>query len=329
MNITNEMIDKELRFRGNITKLLFNPSNEEKYIKSSKRNNMLMRITSRKSVKGLKCTEKLIPRRKGETKLRIRIYKPINEKENVPGVLWIHGGGYAIGTPEQSGSTYKRLIEASNCVIVAPDYRLSVEEPYPAALDDCYDTLLWMKNNAKELGIRDDQLMVGGESAGGGLTAALSLYARDKGEVNIAFQMPLYPMIDDRMINESAKNNDAPVWNSNLNKWAWKLYLGDLYERDVPAYAAPIRAADFKNLPPTATFVGDLEPFRDETIEYVKNLEKAGVSVNFKMYKGCFHAFDIICPKAKISKEAISFLIESFRFAVNNYFAKQDVKVHN
>lgn len=329
MKITNEMINKELRFRGNITKLLFNPSNEEKYIKSSKRNNKLMRRTSRKNVKGLKCTEKWIQRQKDGSKLRIRIYKPINEKENVPGVLWIHGGGYAIGTPEQSGATYKRLIEASNCVIVAPDYRLSVEKPYPAALEDCYDALLWMKDNAKELGIRDDQLMVGGESAGGGLTAALSLYARDNGGVNIAFQMPLYPMIDDRMINESAKDNDAPVWNSNLNKWAWKLYLGDLYKKDVPVYAAAIRATDFKNIPPTCTFVGDLEPFRDETIEYVEKLRNAGVLVDFKMYKGCYHAFDIICPKAEISKEAIAFLMRSFRYAVDNYFAKQDVQVYS
>ena len=165
--------------------------------------------------------------------------------------------------------------------------------------------------------------MVGGESAGGGLTTALSLYARDKGEVNIAFQMPLYPMIDDRMITESARNNNAPVWNSNLNERAWKLYLGELYGKDVPMYAAAARATDYKNLPPTVTFVGDLEPFRDETIEYVENLKKAGVPVKFEVYKGCYHGFDIACPDADISKKAIKFFIESFKYAVNNYFAAQ------
>jgi len=241
----------------------------------------------------------------------------------VPGVLWIHGGGYAMGVPEQSSGMYKRLIAESNCVIVAPDYRLSAEAPYPAALEDCYEALMWMKDNAEVLGIRDNQLMVGGDSAGGGLTAALTLYARDKGAVKIAFQMPLYPMIDDRMISESVKENNAPLWNSDLNKYAWKLYLGELFEKDVPAYAAAARATDYSNLPPTATFVGDLEPFRDETVEYVNNLRKAGVHVDFEMYKGCYHAFDAACSKAEVSKKATSFLMDSFKYAVENYFAEQ------
>src|SRR5690606_30824760 len=132
----------------------------------------------------------------------------------VPGVLWIHGGGYAQGVPEMSHDMYRQLIGTRDCVIVAPDYRLSIDAPYPAALEDCYEVLLWMKDHAQELGIRSDQLMVGGESAGGGLTAALAMYARDRGEVNLAFQMPLYPMIDDRMVTESAGDNNAYVWNS-------------------------------------------------------------------------------------------------------------------
>src|SRR5690606_17891497 len=134
---------------------------------------------------------------------------------------------------------------------------------------DCYEILLWMKNNAGSLGIREDQLMVGGESAGGGLSASLAMYARDKGLVKLAFQMPLYPMIDDRMETESAKENNAYVWNSNMNRWAWKLYLGELFGRDnVPVYAAAARAEDYSHLPPAVTFVGDIEPFRDETIEF-------------------------------------------------------------
>ncbi|WP_083511884.1 alpha/beta hydrolase [Alicyclobacillus acidiphilus] len=280
--------------------------------------------TKGKSIKGLSCSEEWIPRSGDNSRLRICIYKPLEPKPDVPGVLWIHGGGYAMGTPEMSAATYKRLIAQSNCIIIAPDYRLSIEAPYPAALEDCYDALLWMKGHAKELGIRDDQLMVGGESAGGGLTAALTLYARDRGEVNIAFQMPLYPMIDDRMITESSVDNNAPIWNSNLNKWAWKLYLRDLHGEDVPAYAAPARAADFTNLPPTVTFVGDLEPFRDETIQYVARLRQVGVPVDFEMYKGCYHGFDIISPKAEVSQKATSFFLSSFQYAVDHYFAQQN-----
>jgi acetyl esterase/lipase len=228
-----------------------------------------------------------------------------------------------MAVPELFAETYKRLIQASNCVFVAPDYRLSIDEPYPAALEDSYEALLWMKDHAEELGIRDDQLMVGGESAGGGLTAALSLYTRDRGEVKIAFQMPLYPMIDDRMITESAGENNAPLWSSDSNRWAWKLYLGGLFGKNVPAYAAAARATDYQNLPPTLTFVGDLEPFRDETLQYVRKLREAGVPVDFEIYKGCYHGFDIINPKAEVSKRATTFFIKAFKYAVEHYFAEQ------
>lgn len=323
MKVTNKMIDKQLRFKGKLFRLI-SPSNEAKYISGAIRNKKIVnKLLSGKNIKGLQCGEEWISRKNDGAKLRIRIYKPLNSKEKVPGVLWIHGGGYSTGIPEMSSENIKRLINESGCLVVAPDYRLSIDAPYPAALEDCYDTLLWMKSNAKELGIRDDQLMIGGESAGGGLTAALALYSRDRGEVNIAFQMPLYPMIDDRMTSESSQDNNAPVWNSDSNRWAWKLYLGELYEKEVPAYAAAARAADYKNLPPTVTFVGDLEPFRDETIEYVNNLRKAGVTVDFELYKGCYHGFDLMCSKADVSKRATSFFMISFKYAVEHYFAEQ------
>lgn len=323
LKIKNKRIDKQLRLRGRLYNLFVSKSSEEKFLKFLAQSKKQMDKSFKgRSVDGLQSEEAWIPRPDG-SKLRVRIYKPLIPKTNVPGVLWIHGGGYAQGAPEMSDQTYKRLIEASNCVIVTPDYRLSIEAPYPAAFEDCYAALLWMKQQAKELGIRDDQLMVGGESAGGGLTAALTLYARDQGEVKLAFQMPLYPMIDDRMKTESAKENNAPIWNSNSNKWAWKLYLGELYGKEVPAYAAPARATDYHLLPPTVTFVGDIEPFRDETLQYVQHLREAGVPVDFEMYKGAYHGFDIIAPKADISQKATAFFIDAFKYAVNHYFAEQ------
>ncbi len=311
------MIDKELRTTGRIMKIITN-----NFTESGLR--FLNKLQNKRRIKikdeSIQFTEEWIPRKDG-SKLRICVFKPLKSKGDVPGFLWLHGGGYALGAPEQAEMMAKRLIEASNCVVVAPDYRLSVEAPYPAALEDSYEALLWMKSHAKELGIRDNQLMVGGDSAGGGLTAALTLYARDKGEVAIAFQMPLYPMLDDRMTSESAKDNNAPVWNSKSNFSCWKLYLGELFSTiNVPYYAAPARAEDYSNLPPTATFVGELEPFRDETIQYVENLRKAGVSVDFKIYRGCYHAFEQMCPKAEVSKKAISFILNSFKYAVEHYF---------
>lgn len=322
MKVTTKMIDKQLRFRGRLIDRLMRSKDEDSWRRAMHKSKERSDRSIGKNIEGLDCREEWITRRDG-SKLRIRIYKPLDHSSPLPGVLWIHGGGYAMGNPELFGQAYGRLIHASPCVVVAPDYRLSIEAPYPAALDDCYDTLLWLKLNAEELGIRSNQLMVGGESAGGGLTAALSLYARDRGEVSIAFQMPLYPMLDDRMDKESAEANNAPIWNSDYNRWAWKLYLGNLYEGDVPEYAAAARARDYSDLPPTVTFVGDIEPFRDETIQYVEDLRKAGVSVEFTLFKGCYHGFDIINANAEVSKQAVSFYLNAYKHAVEHYFAEQ------
>lgn len=130
-------------------------------------------------------------------------------------------------------------------------------------------------------------------------------------------------MIDERQQTTSATHNNAPIWNSNLIDWAWKPYLGELYGKDVPTYAAPARANGYENLPRTVTFVGDIESFRDETIVYVENLRKANIPVDFEIYPGCYHGFDIMNPKAYVTKKAMDFLINSFKFAVGNYFAER------
>lgn len=261
--------------------------------------------------------------RKGEDSLRVLVCRSKkHRKQNATGLLWIHGGGYATGLPEQDFIFADPFTEDGSCVTVLPDYRRSTKAPYPAALEDCYRTLLWMKKNAVKLGINPNQLFVGGDSAGGGLTAALSLYARDKQKVSIAFQMPLYPMIDDRMITESSRDNDAPVWNTKSNMVAWKLYLRGLEGQEIPAYAAPSRAEDYTALPSALTYVGTIEPFYDETVEYVRKLKAAGVKVHFKEYEGCFHAFDMLGDARKVSKNARRFLMRTFRYAQKHYFAE-------
>ena len=194
------------------------------------------------------------------------------------------------------------LVKKFGAVVVAPEYRLSKEAPYPAALLDCYAALKYIKNNGAELRINTSQIMVGGESAGGGLAAAVCMYARDKGEVNIAFQMPLYPMLDDRD-TPSSQNNHAPVWNTKRNHIGWKAYLGEFWKKEVPAYAAPARQTDYSNLPPAYTFVGDIEPFYWETLTYIENLKKAGVEAKADVYPNCFHAFDMLLPTKKISRK--------------------------
>lgn len=276
-----------------------------------------------KGIKGIRYEQLFIPRETGGS-LRLCVYRPLEQKEAKPGVLWMHGGGYALGIPEQDAGFIGNFVNQYGCTVVAPDYTLSVEKPYPAALMDCYSALLWMRDHAKEYFIRDDQLFVGGDSAGGGLTAALTIYARDMGEAAIAYQMPLYPMLDDRMTTESSRNNDAPVWNTKSNVNGWKLYLGEMYGRnDVPAYAAPARLNDYHGLPPAFTFVGSIEPFRDETVAYMEQLKAAGVSAEYKVFDGCYHAFDLLASKSTPAKEARAMLMRSFGYAIMHHYAEQ------
>lgn len=323
MTVTNKMIHPELRKTGKLIRIIlpyFRPSTFYMC-------NRALKFMKGRASKAIRYEQIRIPSHnsRGEASgLRLCVYRPLEIKENVPGLVWIHGGGYGLGIPEQDEKAILNFIRESGCTVVAPDYCLSVTAPYPAALEDCYTALLWLKENASSLGIRTDQLMVGGDSAGGGLTAALAIYARDKGEVAIAFQMPLYPMLDDRMITKSSQNNDAPVWNTKSNENGWKLYLGALYGTDkVPAYAAPARLSDFRGLPPAFTFVGSIEPFCDETVCYMEQLKAAGVSVRYKVFDGCYHAFDIIGSKSSPAKEATALLMENFRYAVKHYFAPQ------
>ncbi len=319
-NITNDMIDPELRFVGNAIRTVF-PSFSEKSFRFC---NFFIDhlLVGHAFTNEINYEEVEIPREDGSM-LRLCVYTPKEKKENVPGLLWVHGGGYAIGSPEQDIGFIKSFVLESGCVVVAPDYTNSTDAPYPAALNDCYAALLWLKENGTGYGMREDQIFVGGNSAGGGLTAAITLYARDLGEVAIAFQMPLYPMLDDRMITESSQNNDAPIWNSASNEIAWKLYLGDAYGTDnVSKYASPARETDYSNLPPTLTYIGNIEPFTDETIQYVENLQAAGIDVSFRIFEGCFHGFDLF-SFATPAKEAREFLLNGFLYAVENYTKAQ------
>ena len=314
--ITEEMIHPELRKKSRA--LRKRPQSFS--LLKTKVMKMLCRFLKGKHSKEMQYTQEYIARPDG-SRLRICVYTPLEPKENVPGLLWIHGGGYSIGIPEQDDAFILRFVKASGCVVVSPDYTLSLDKPYPAALDDCYAALLWLRDNGAKYGMRQNQIFVGGNSAGGGLSAALTLLARDKGEVPIAFQIPLYPMMDDRP-TESSTDNDAPLWFSAVNDGSWKLYLGEHYRSEsAPIYAAAARASDYTNLPPTCSFVGSIEPFADEAKTYIENLKACEIPTHFKVFDGCFHAFDQICPETEISKEAVAFLMESFDYAVTNYFA--------
>ena len=220
----------------------------------------------------------------GRRRIPALVLSPNEAPVLATGVLWIHGGGYILGMKEMVHmSRVVDLVKKFGAVVVSPGYRLAFDAPYPAALDDCYAALVYMKSHAAELGVRADQIMVGGESAGGGLCAALCIKARDTGDVNVAFQMPLYPMLDDRDTDSSRANRD-PVWNTKRNHRAWRAYLGPLWGGEAPPYAVPARQTDYAGLPPTYTFVSATEPFYCETMTYVEHLRKAGVEAQIDVY---------------------------------------------
>ena len=265
--------------------------------------------------------ERCLPTNDGEAKIRVKVYRPKSPSGKLPPMLYTHGGGYITGAPEPFAGAVARFIERRPCVVAAPAYRTAFVKPYPGALDDCYMTLLWMRDNADELGIDASNFMIAGHSAGGGLTAAVTLKARDTGDVKVAFQMPFYPMIDDQQPQDPARDMDAPGWDNKTNAFGWGCYLKDLHAQDVeiPAYAAPARNTDYSGFPPTITFVGEYEPFYWETVEYVRRLKAAGVDVAFKVYEKCTHGPDMIVPHSPLGRDAIAFSLDSYADFYDRY----------
>ena len=254
--------------------------------------------------------------------LILRPTKNARPREETPAILWLHGGGYISGMPAMAYMTRViHLVKKYGAVVVSPAYRLAPLYRWPAALEDSYAALLWLKNHATTLGADPSRLFVGGESAGGGLTAALCMYARDRGEVNVAYQMPLYPMLDDRD-TDSSRNNHAPVWNTFWNHIGWNAYLGKNRDDSVSPYAAPARQTDYAGLPPAYTFVGDIEPFYCETLTFVENLRAAGVDARVDVYPGCFHAFDML-PFHKYAKPAAEEFERQYLHAAGRYVRRQ------
>jgi len=277
-----------------------------------------------KNVDGLVCSEQHAPGRADGYPIRLRVYKPkpkedLADQAKLPLMLYIHGGGYITGIPEIAHESIERFIAVRPCVVVAPDYRKAYVKPFPAGLNDCYDTVLWAIENSDQLGIDPGKIIVAGHSGGGGLTAALTLKARDTQDFQIAFQMPIYPMIDDQQPADPDREIDSPCWNTTMNRVGWSAYLADLTAagQDVPAYAAPIRNADYAAFPPT--FVGTLEPFYWETVRYVEDLRQAGVEVAFKEYADCFHGFDVIGGDTPIGKDALDFTYSQYADFCDRY----------
>jgi len=241
-----------------------------------------------------------IPGLKNAPEITLRVYTPKNSADLNPGIYNIHGGGMILGNVAMDDGISTTLALKFHAVVVSVEYRLAPENPYPAAVEDCYAGIVWMAKNANMLKIDPERLIVFGGSAGGGLTLATSLMARDHHYPKIAYQMALYPMIDDRNTSESSRQvTNVGIWDRLPNIEAWNWYLGG---KPADGYAAPARAKSLKGLPPTFIDVGEVDLFRDEDIDFAKKLLEAGVSTEFHVHPGAFHASEIFVPTAQLSK---------------------------
>jgi acetyl esterase/lipase len=231
----------------------------------------------------------------GAPKVPLRVYRPAaptTAGPPLPAVYALHGGGFVLGSPQVDHDTHLRFCRELPAVVVAADYRLAPEHPYPAALDDCHAGLWWLAGNAAELGVDPARIGLWGDSAGAGLAAGLALLARDRGGPPIRCQHLQSPALDDRLTTPSARTfTDTPVWNRRNARLSWEAYLGPGVPGSpaVPPYAAPARATDLAGLPPACVAVMEFDPLRDEAVAYAEALRAAGVPVHLCLYRGTFH----------------------------------------
>lgn len=248
-------------------------------------------------------TRRAVPGPDGAPDVPVIIYLPKSAPRPLPALLWIHGGGYVIGSAEQDDEEVKSFVDQVGCAAISVDYRLAPETPAPGSVEDCYAALKWLHASAGELGVDAGRIAIGGASAGGGMAAALGLLTRDRGEVPLAFQLLIYPMLDDRTVTTPDPHpyTGEFIWTPDANRFGWSALLGQAPGgADVSPYAAPARAASLAGLPPTFISVGALDLFLEEDIEYARRLMREGVPTELHVYPAAFHGFNLM-PTAKVT----------------------------
>ena len=229
--------------------------------------------------------------------ITIRLHRPPLGGDSGPALLWIHGGGYVVGTAYQDDRLCARLARALGITVACADYRLAPEHPYPAGLEDCYTALQWL---ARLPAVDPARIAIGGASAGGGLAAALAFLARDRGEITPVAQLLVYPMLDDRSVEHAHLDEiETRLWNRRSNRYGWSSYLGAAD----PAVAVPARRTDLAGLPPAWIGVGTLDLFHDEDVAYAQRLQAAGVPCELQVVPGAFHGFDQIVARSAVAQQ--------------------------
>jgi acetyl esterase/lipase len=255
-------------------------------------------------VSALTIDERDVPGPAGAPDVAVRVYRPAPATEAVGAALYIHGGGFTVGSIEMEHANAVRLASGVGVVVASVEYRLAPEHPYPAAIEDCFAALTWLHAQGAELGVDTTRIAVVGSSAGGGLAAGLSLLARDRGGPPICFQFLGIPEIDDRLETPSMQQFvDTPMWSRGSAEQSWRRYLGDLHGGDVPPYAAPARATDLTRLPAAYVSTMEFDPLRDEGILYALRLLQAGVTVELHSFPGTFHGSAAVTDAAVTQRQ--------------------------
>jgi acetyl esterase/lipase len=263
-------------------------------------------------------SKRSIPGPRGAPDVQVIVYRPTDHEPEMPGILHIHGGGYVIGNAASLEPVHRQLSFKTHCAIVSVDYRLAPETRAPGAVEDCYAALAWLHRVHQELGIDVRRIGVMGESAGGGLAAALALLARDRGEYRLSFQHLFYPMLDDRTCVDASPSPFLGefLWTRVNNAFGWSALLGVAPgSSGVSPYAAPARAAELKGLPPTYLATGALDLFVEENLDYSRRLLRAGVPVELHVYPGAYHGFDW-ARDARVAKQARRDSLEALKLAL-------------
>lgn len=221
----------------------------------------------------------------------VRVYTPAGTGP-FPLLVYFHGGGWVLGSLATHDGTCRALAAGAGCVVVAVDYRLAPEHRYPAAAEDCYAATQWCAAHAAELGADATRLAVGGDSAGGNLTAVVAQMARDRGGPALVFQLLVYPVTDVASDTPSYRDNaEGYLLSAADMQWFWGHYLGDAPQRGTEPYASPLRAATLRGLPPALVITAEFDPLRDEGEAYGAALEEAGVPSRISRYDGMIHGF--------------------------------------
>jgi acetyl esterase/lipase len=232
----------------------------------------------------------------------IRVHRPTaGVDEPAPAVLWLHGGGFLLGSPKQDDALCRQIADELGAIVVAPVYRLAPQHVFPAALDDAYAALLRL---AKRDDVDASRIAVAGASAGGGLAAQVALRARDQGDVRLAAQILVYPMLDDRTVLRTDLDESIfRLWDNRSNRIGWSSYLGhDAGATEASPIAVPSRNEDLHGLPPAWIGVGSLDLFHDEDMAYAERLRAADVPCETITIDGVFHGFDGIVQDSDATK---------------------------